>query len=35
MPRLLYEIVVDVCASLIVLSLMVIGFLETVHWLHG
>jgi len=27
MPRLLYEIVLDCCASLIVLSLMVIGFL--------
>jgi len=33
--RLLYEIVIDCCASLIVLSLMVIGFLETVHFLKG
>lgn len=33
--RLLYEILADCCASLIVLSLMAIGFLETVHWLKG
>lgn len=32
--RLIYEIVLDCCASLIVLSLMVIGLAEIVRWLR-
>lgn len=33
--RVLQDLAIDLAASLIVLSLMAIGFIETLHWLKG